>query len=133
MNNKHVSEKGQQKIQQELLLTLKLEAIGLSPIQEPDGIIRVINRPKHVLLLTSRVVGDNTSLQLSELIATTANSDQNRSVFGPKRAMENLLDPTPTILERRFNSDRGSDSKLLDYVTGLEHISGPLIGFRAPF
>ena len=42
--------------------------------------------------------------------------------------MQSLLDSTFSFLEHRFGPTQVSDSKLLDYVFGLEKIAGPLIG-----
>ena len=41
--------------------------------------------------------------------------------------MQSLLDSTFSFLERRFGLTQVSNSKLLNYVSGLEKIIGPLI------
>lgn len=112
---------------------MELKALGLGPIQETDGVVRIGNGPEHVMLLSGGIVGDDASLQLRKLVATSANSDQNGGVLGLEGTVENLLNAAPAVLERRLDGYGASDSELLDYVSGLEHIGGPLIGFGASF
>ena len=42
--------------------------------------------------------------------------------------LKGLLDFTFSFLEHRFGLTRVSNSKLVDYVSGLEKITGPIIG-----
>lgn len=108
--------------------TLEVEAIGLGPIQEPNGVVRIVDGAEHILLPAGGFVGDDAGMELRELVAAAADSDEDRGILCPKRAMENLLDAAPAILEGRFDGDRGPDPELLHYVAGLEHVVGPLVG-----
>lgn len=81
--------------------TLELEAMGFRSVQEPDGVIRISNRPEHVLFLSRRVNGHDASMQLGELVRAPANTDENRGLLLLERVVESLLDAAPAVLERR--------------------------------
>lgn len=115
--------------------TLKVEAFSLGSIQEPDDVIRVRNGAENELFLPAGggIVGDDTGLELRELVGSTSDPNHNGGVLLLICVLEDLLDPTLATLERRFESDLGarggSDSELLDDIAGLEHVAGPLVGF----
>lgn len=130
---KKSSQRKSQKQTLKTRLTLELKALGLAPIQEPDGVVRIGDGPEHVMLLSGGIVGDDASLQLSKLVATSADSDQNGGVLGLEGTVKNLLNAVPAVLERRLDAYGASDSELLHDVSRLQHIGGPLIGFGASF
>lgn len=106
---------------------MEVEAIGLGAIEEADGVIGVVDGSEHVLLLAGGVVGDDAGLELGELVPAAADADEDGGVLCPKRAVEDLLDAAPPVLERRFHGYRGPDPELLHYVPRLQHVSGPLV------
>lgn len=122
-------------------LTLELQALGLSAINETDGVIRICDRPEDVLLLSSGVVGHDARLQLGQLVPASPNADENRGLLLLERVVEDLLDTAPAVLERlREEEDRSvpastgtPDPELLDNVSRLEEIAGPLVGLGAAF
>lgn len=112
---------------------MEVETVGLGPIQEADGVIRIGNGPEHVMLLSAGIIGDDASLQLGKLVPTSANTDKNRGVLGLERAMKNLLYTAPAVLKGGPNGYGGAYAELLNYVAGLKHVGGPLIARGAAF
>lgn len=123
---------------------MELQALGLRAINETDGVIRICDRPEDVLLLSSGVVGDDAGLQLGELVGASPNADENRGLLLLEGVVEDLLDAAPAVLERLSEvEDRSgasatartntADPKLLDDVSSLEEIAGPLVGLGAAF
>jgi len=114
---------------------LKLEAFCFGPIQEPDHVIRVINRAKNQTLLRREFVRHDARLQLHQLLRSSPHPNHNRRLLLLERLLKDLLHSAPPALERRLVPDlrfrRRTDSELLHDVTALEHVAGPLVGFGA--
>ena len=72
------------------------------PIQEADGVIRIGDRPEHVLFLPGRVVGHDTSLQLGVLVRAPAKPDENRRLILLVGVVKNPLDAALAVLVRRL-------------------------------
>jgi len=123
MQGKRVYEKG----------TLELETLGFSPIREPNDVVRVGDGTENVLLLPVGIVGNDAGLQLGELVGSTSNSDEDGGFFSLVRGLEDFVDGGFALFEGRLEADKGvggvSDPKLFDDVTGLKHVTGPLVGF----
>lgn len=85
------------------------------------------------MLLPGGIVGDNTRLQLGELVGSSANQNKDRGVFLLVGVLQDSINATLAVFKRRSEADkrvrRSSDSKLFDDVSGLKHVSGPLVGF----
>lgn len=112
---------------------MEVEAVGLGPIQEADGVIGIGDGPEHVMLPAGGVVGDDAGLQLDELVPAPADPDEDGGVLGLEGAMQDLLHPAPPVLERRLHGYRAPDAELLHDVAGLQHVGGPLVRLGAPF
>lgn len=89
--------------------TLKVEAFGLGTIHEPDHVVRVSDGTENVLLFSGGIVGDNTGLQLGEVVSATADPNQDGSLFFLERSVQNLLDSGAAVLERGSDAERGAD------------------------
>lgn len=77
---------------------------------EPDGVVRVENGPEHVHLFPDGVIGDDTSLQLREVVPAALDSDLDGRVLGLEGSVKNLLDAAPAVLERRLYGVGGADT-----------------------
>lgn len=113
--------------------TLELEALGFSSIKEANDVVRVSDGTENVLLLPGGIIGNDAGLQLGELVGSTSNSNSDGGFFSLVRVLEDFVDGGFAVFEGRFEADKGiggvSDSKLFDDVTGLKHVTGPLLGF----
>lgn len=112
---------------------MELETLGFSSVQEPNNVVRISDGAENIVLLPGRIVGNDTSLQLGELMGSSANPNEDRGLFLLVRVLQDSADATLAVFERRLEADkrvrRVSDSKLFDDVAGLKHVSGPLVGF----
>uniref|UniRef100_A0A2P2JBE7 Uncharacterized protein LOC105650471 n=1 Tax=Rhizophora mucronata TaxID=61149 RepID=A0A2P2JBE7_RHIMU len=75
-------------------------------------------------------------MQLGELIPTTPDHDDDGSLFVSKGSVKNPLDPGLAVLERSLEGlwgRPGSYPDFFNYVAGLEHVGGPLVGFGTAF
>lgn len=112
--------------------TLQSLALRLRPIKKSNGVIRIPNRPQHVLLPPSRLVRHNTRLQLSKLVRAAPDSDTNRRILRFVAVVQNLLDAGLSVLERRSDGEVPDDD-FLDNVSGLQRVVRPFVGFGAAF
>ncbi|KAL6177945.1 hypothetical protein ACLB2K_049466 [Fragaria x ananassa] len=71
---------------------------------------RVENGPEHVHLFPDGVIGDDTSLQLREVVPAALDSDLDGRVLGLEGSVKNLLDAAPAVLERRLYGVGGADT-----------------------
>lgn len=112
---------------------MQIQALALHPVDEADGVVRVVDSPEHVLLPPHELVpGHYARLELREVVGPSPDPDPNRGLLLPVRTVQNLLDAGFPVFEGRFN-DHVPDSQLLHYVAGLEHVARPFVGLGAAF
>lgn len=113
--------------------TLELETLGFGSIKEANDVVRIGDGTENVELLPGGIIGNDTGLQLGEVVGSTSNSNEDGGFFLLVRVLEDFVDGGFAVFEGRFEADKGvrgvSDTKLFDDVTGLKHVAGPLVGF----